>query len=178
MTASDTSSGNVCFRISENLQAVKTNTREIRCYILEDMKYSPSQAYSIALHSDAVADLDLLYEHNEDAAADIEAFLEEARNNQHTLDSLTRHGYVDYGDCPYNVKEWKAAKGQRLNLWRLHLLWLKGSASKYRVVYAFHPKEFRYYVLGIVHRDFDYDLRHPISHRILGAYQTLNIPGY
>jgi hypothetical protein len=142
------------------------------------MKYSSSTTFSIALHDDAVDDLDRIYEHDEDAAADIEAFLEEARNNQHTLDSLTRNGYVDYGNCPYNVKAWQAAKRIRLNLWRIRLLWLTGDADRYRVVYAFHPVELRYYVLGIVDREFDYDLSHPISQRILNAYENLDIPCY
>jgi mRNA-degrading endonuclease RelE of RelBE toxin-antitoxin system len=142
------------------------------------MKYYASRTYSIAIHKDALDDLDRIYELDEDTAADIEAFLEEAKNNQRTLENLTRNGYVDYGEWPYDVKEWLAAKGKKLNLWRLRLLWLTGSAGKYRVVYAFHPNEFRYYVLGIVDRDFDYDLCTETSKRIIASYEALDIPSY
>lgn len=142
------------------------------------MRYSPSRIYSLALHVDAEADLDLIYEEDEDVGADIEAFLEEAKNNQVTLDNLTRRKYVEYGEWPFNVDEWQEAKQSKYILWRVRLLWLTGAAAKYRIVYAFHPIEFRYYILGIVNRDFKYDLQHERSKQIIAAYNTLNIPRY
>jgi hypothetical protein len=114
------------------------------------MRYSSGRTYSIAVHEDAQADLDHIYEQDEDAAADIEVFLEEARNNQETLDNLTRRGYVKYGDHPFDVKEWERAKRLKYNLWRIRLLWLDGLAAKYRIIYAFHPIEYRYYVLVLL----------------------------
>jgi len=148
------------------------------CYTFQDMRYSPSRTYSLALHNDAEADLDRIYEEDEDAGADIEVFLEEAKNNQETLDNLTRKGYVQYGDCPFDVNEWEKAKRLKYILWRIRLLWLEGSAAKYRIVYAFHPIEYRYYILGIVERNFNYDLNHERSKQILAAYNALNIPRY
>lgn len=142
------------------------------------MRYSPGRTFSLVLHEDAEADLDLIYEHDEDAWADIEVFLEEAKNNQETLDCLTRKGYVKYGDNPFNVTEWEATKGLKYNLWRVKLMWIESNAVKYRIVYAFHPGEFRYYVLGILDRDFDYDLNHPRSKQIIAAYNALDIPRY
>lgn len=142
------------------------------------MRYFPNRTFSLVLHEDAEADLDLIYEVDEDAAADIEVFLDEARNNQDTLDCLTRKGYVRYEDVPFNVTEWEATKKSKYNLWRLKLLWIESGASKYRIVYAFHPGELRYYVLGILDREFDYDLNHPRSQKILAAYDDLDIPRY
>ena len=142
------------------------------------MRYSPGRTYSLALHNDAEADLDRIYEEDEDAGADIEVFLEEAKNNQETLDNLTRNGYVQYGDCPFDVREWERAKRLKYILWRIRLLWLEGTAAKYRIVYAFHPVEYRYYILGIVERNFNYDLNHERSKQILSAYNALNIPRY
>lgn len=142
------------------------------------MRYSSGRSYSLALHDDAVVDLDNIYDEDEDAAADIEVFLEEAKNNQVTLDNLTRRKYVEYGEWPYNVDEWQEAKKSKYILWRVRLLWLEGDASKYRIVYAFHPVEYRYYILGIVNRDFKYDLQHDRSKQILAAYDALNIPRY
>jgi hypothetical protein len=142
------------------------------------MRYSSGRTYSLALHNDAEADLDRIYEEDEDVGADIEAFLEEAKNNQVTLDNFTRRKYVEYGEWPFSVDEWQEAKQSKYNLWRVRLLWLTGSAAKYRIVYAFHPVEFRYYILGIVNRDFKYDLQHERSKQILVAYDALNIPRY
>lgn len=54
------------------------------------MRYSSRQVgYSIAIHDDAIDDIDKIYVVDEDAAADIEVFLEEAKLNQKTLDNLT-----------------------------------------------------------------------------------------
>lgn len=144
------------------------------------MRYSSGRTYSLALHNDAEADLDRIYEEDEDVGADIEAFLEEAKNNQVTLYNLTVRKYVEYGEWPFNVDEWQETKHSKYkyNLWRIRLLWLTGSAAKYRIVYAFHPVEFRYYILGIVNRDFKYDPQHERSKQIFAAYDALNIPRY
>ena len=142
------------------------------------MRYSPGRTYSLALHADAEADLNRIYEEDEDVGADIEAFLEEAKNNQETLDNLTRRKYVGYGEWPFSVDEWQATKRSKYNLWRIRLLWLEGSAAKYRIVYAFHAIEYRYYILGIVNRDFNYDPKNERSKQIFAAYGALNIPRY
>lgn len=143
------------------------------------MRYSSGRIYSLALHKDAEADLDRIYEENEDVGADIEAFLEEAKNNQVTLDNLTRRKYVEYGEWPFNVDEWQEAKQSKYILWRVRLLWLTGHAAKYRIVYAFHPVEYRYYILGIIDkREFNYDLQYERSKQIIAAYDALNIPRY
>jgi hypothetical protein len=142
------------------------------------MRHSFGRHYSLALHSDAEDDLDGIYEIDEDAAADIEVFLEEVKNNQSTLDDLTRSGYVKYGDQPFNVKEWLAAKKEKFNLWRLRLLWLEGASAKYRIIYAFDPQKWRYHVLGIVNRNFNYELNHERSKKIIAAYEDLGLPRY
>lgn len=141
---------------------------------MRHFKNSPS--FSIVIHSDAESDLELIWDENEEAASDIVVFLEEAKQNQTTLDNLTRNNYASEGENPYSISEWAGAKKKRLNLWRLKLLWLKGAAAKYRIIYAFNPTEMRYYVLGILKREFNYDLEHPLSKRIISAYDDLELP--
>lgn len=143
------------------------------------MRYSPDhQPYSLALHADAEADLDALYESDEDAAAEIEVFLEQVQLNQKTLDSLTWDRYVHYEDPRFDVKEIKQTRHvrYRYNLWRVRLLWLNGHASDYRIIYAFCPPQRRYYVFGIVPRPIAYDLNHERIAKILAAYDELDIP--
>lgn len=142
------------------------------------MRYSPGLNYSLVLHDDAIADLDRIYIENEDAGAEIEVFLEEAKLNQNTLDNLTRNNYVQYVDPQFDVKELVELKRLKYNLWRVRMLWLKGPAAKYRIIYAFHPNECRYYILGIVNRQFNYDLQHERTIKILHNYDQLNIPRY
>lgn len=141
------------------------------------MRYFNRQPiYSIAIHDDAGRDLDQLYQTDEDAAADIEAFLEEAKLNQKTLDSLTVNGYVNEEQPPFDVTELVELKRQKFILWRVRLLWLDSNARDYRIVYAFNPTEMRYYVLGIIDRNFNYDANHEFTKRIVAAYDKLGIP--
>lgn len=141
------------------------------------MRYSTKQVgYSIALHDDAIDDINKIYSIDEDAAADIEVFLEEAKLNQKTLDSLTVNNYVNYEDPPFNVKELIELKRQKFIVWRVRLLWLDSNARNYRIIYAFNPTEMRYYVLGVVPREFNYDIKNEITKRIIAAYDKLGLP--
>ena len=139
------------------------------------MRYSSSKIYSLVLHADAEEDLDLIFEEDEQAASDIAVFLEEIDGNQDSLDRLTQRKYVCYDDPQFDIDEWQETRKTQFNLWRLRLLYLEG-ASKYRIIYAFHTIEFRYYVLAILHRDFNYDLNDPRITQIFETYDALNIP--
>lgn len=134
--------------------------------------------FSLVLHEDAIADLEALWENDEDAAAEISAFLQEVKASQDMLDRLTCNKYVRYEKPEFSVEVWATQQNRKRNLWRLRLFALTGSSAKQRIVYAFHPLELRYYILGIVHREFDYDLKHPVSNRISKAYDAIDIPSY
>lgn len=55
-------------------------------------------------------------------------------------------------------------------------IWIEPKGSlHYRIVYAYQPRSLQYYVLAIVHRNFDYKRDHEITSRILKAYQELGI---
>ena len=141
------------------------------------MRYSSRQVgYSIAIHDDAIHDIDKIYLVDEDAAADIEVFLEEAKLNQKTLDNLTVNKYVNDEVPPYNVKELVELKRKKFILWRIRLLWLDSNARDYRIIYAFNPAEMRYYILGVVLKEFNYDINHEITKRIIAAYNKLGLP--
>jgi hypothetical protein len=141
------------------------------------MRYSTKQVgYSIALHDDAIDDINKIYLIDEDAAADIEVFLEEAKLNQKTLDSLTVNNYVNHEDPPFDVKELIELKRHKYIVWRVRLLWLDSNARNYRIIYAFNPTEMRYYILGVVPREFNYDIKNEITKRIIAAYGKLGLP--
>lgn len=142
------------------------------------MKYFAHKLYSIAFHDDFEHDLEALWNEDEDAAALIVAFFDEAKHNQTLLDNLTRNKFVSYGDWPFSVEVWAAQQSRKLNLWRLKLLDFEGSATKLRIIYAFHPQEYRYYIFGIAPRSFEYDPSHPFSQRVESAYRDLDIPEY
>ena len=67
------------------------------------------------------------------------------------------------------VAQWR--KGR--DLWRLKMWDLEKKGLRYRIIHAFIPSKQHYHVLAIAPREFDYDADHPISQRILHAYQAL-----
>lgn len=141
------------------------------------MRYSQSRVYSLVIHDDAQTDLDQIFAANQAVAGDITVFLEEINGNQDLLDRLVSRRFCNYEDPQFDVDEWQKTKVTKFNLWRVRLLWLSG-ASDYRIIYAFHTIEYRYYVLAILKRDFDYDISNPRVKRIFKIYDALNIPRY
>lgn len=137
-----------------------------------------SVRYSLVVHEEAKRDLDAIYEIDEDAAADVETFLEEAKNDQELLDNLSRNGFVGYGEVNYSVAEWVAIKKERYNLWRLKFFDVSTTAKYYRVIYAFDPCNWRYYVLGVLNRDDAYDFSCLRNQQILETYNQLDLPRY
>lgn len=132
----------------------------------------------MSIHEDAELDLDALYDEDEDGAAAIDVFLDEAASSQDILDRFTVDGYRSYAldsEHDFEVKRWKEL-WSRLGLLRLRLFGVPGSAGSHRIIYAFHSIERRYYILGIVPREFNYESDHPLSQRIIRAYRDLDIP--
>lgn len=143
------------------------------------MRTSPAaRLYSVVVHDDAEEELDALWETNEDAAAFIETFLEEIQNDQRLLESLTIKGHVKSDALRFDVEEIESQKKEKRNLWRVKIWDIENRDGKIRIVYAFHPKEFRYYILGITPRDINYDTSHPRFKKLLNAYEELGIPSY
>ena len=140
------------------------------------MKYSPAGSYSMSIHADAEKDLEALYAVDEEGAASIDVFLEEATSSPAVLERLLDHRYRSYETgMDFEVQRW-AALWRSFGLWRLRLFDVPGSAASYRIIYAFHGIQRRYYILGIVPRNFDYDPKHPFALRIVDTYQALGIP--
>lgn len=134
--------------------------------------------YSVVVHDDAEKEIETLWETDEDTAAYIEAFLEEIQNDQRILDSLTIKGHVDCPTVNFDVEEILSQKKKKRNLWRIKIWEIENRDGKLRIIYAFHPKELRYYILGITPRDIDYDERSPRFAKIISSYEKLGIPEY
>lgn len=132
----------------------------------------------LILHTDALADLDHLWEIDPDSAAELEALLDEVRGSQDLMDRLTQH---DFGAVPtrrnfFNTKMWVDQQKQDNNLWRIKFWELEELGIQYRIIYAFFPVSKQHHVLGIMprkNRDFDYNRNDPRTIRMLKAYEEL-----
>jgi len=137
--------------------------------------YNKHHIMRVQLHDDAQADLEHLWEHDEDAAAAIQVALEEADLDPRVLDKLTQHGNNELpSGQELNVKRWKtASQAAKRDVWRLRVL--NSPATSYRIVYGYHIQHRQVYVLGITHKEaFIYDdLSDNFCARCLAAWAQL-----
>lgn len=109
------------------------------------------------------------------AGGKVAALLQQAKRDPKIIDSLLDHDFGADHSAPYHVSKWFAFWNLGYNIWRLKI-WTEPKGSlPYRIVYAYEPQSLQYYVLAIVHRDFDYRRDHEITNRIVEAYKDLGI---
>ena len=131
--------------------------------------------FSLVVHQDAESDLEHIWDDDDKAAAQIAAFLEQAKNDQDLMDRMNVHMR---SDDDIDVSRFLEFWHRGCNLWRLKVVSGFGDNSSYRVLYAFDPRIHRYHILGIVHRNFDYDSGDSRTKRIIKEYGKLDIPRY
>lgn len=129
--------------------------------------------YRLFIHDDAKADLERLLPEAPEAVARILVLLQECQHDQNLLDRLTQHDFGAGRSADFHVSKWHAQWGRGRDLWRLKVWELEDKRLRYRIVYAFIPGQRVYHVLAIAPREFNYDPSHPITQRILRAYQDL-----
>jgi hypothetical protein len=128
---------------------------------------------ALFVHDDAKADLLALRDSEPQAAGRILALLEQLEGDADLLDHLTQHDYGAHHSADFHVSKWLEQWNRGRDLWRLKIWDLEDKGLRYRIVYAFQPRKQHYHVLAIAPREFDYDTSHPISQRVLRAYQEL-----
>jgi hypothetical protein len=113
-----------------------------------------------------------------DTENEIYALLQEIKASQELLESLT---VKDYGLTPgsdFHIDRWEEQQWKGRNIWRLKLWDLESLGIRYRVIYGFDNRISRYFILAVLHRDFDYDENHPRCQELLVVYDGLGIPSY
>lgn len=130
---------------------------------------------TLTIHPDAADDLRRLMVNDRFAAGKVVALLQQAKHDPGVIASLLDHDFGGDHTVAYHVSKWFEFWNAGYNLWRLKI-WIEPKGSlRYRIVYAYEPKSLQYYVLAIVHRNFNYKRDHEITSRILKAYQDLGI---
>ncbi len=109
------------------------------------------------------------------AAGKVTALLQQAKHDPKIIDSLLDHDFGADHSATYHVSKWYEFWKVGFNIWRLKIWTAPKGSLVYRIVYAYEPKLLQYYVLAVVHRDFDYKRDHEITNRIRKAYKDLGI---
>ena len=127
----------------------------------------------IYIHDDAKQDLSKLWDKDPGATGRILAFLEQLEGDADLLDRLTQHDFGVSGTHDFHISKWYQQWNRGKDLWRLKLWDLEDKGLRYRIIYAFIPRQKNYHILAIAPREFNYDPEHPITKRILSAYEGL-----
>lgn len=130
---------------------------------------------ALFVHEDAEEDLEDLWESCPLAAARITVMLQELKGNPDLMDRLTQEGFgaYAYGTEDFSIVKWIEQCNQDRNLWRLKIWDLEEKGLKYRIIYAFVPLKNHHHILAIAPREFNYEASHPITERIIQAYEGL-----
>ncbi len=124
----------------------------------------------LIVHNDAKQDLLVMARNGLKAdAVRVAMLLEQLANDEDLLDRLTQHGFGRRGIDTFNISKWLDQWRKGNDLWRLKI-W---EVMDYRVIYAFIPQQHEYHVLGVVHREFNYEPDHIATQRIKRAYEDL-----
>lgn len=130
--------------------------------------------YTLSIHPDAAADLEELSQRFPEAALRIAVMLQEMEGDQVLLDRLTQDHFGRRGTDDFNVRKWRALWNIGEDFWRFKIWDLEDDGMRYRIFYIFLPSKKHYEVLGVLDRDFDYDLNHPATKRMRRAAEQLD----
>lgn len=134
--------------------------------------------YELTTHNDLISDVNRLMAINPKVVYRLRELILQLQADDDLLDRLLQNGYGGTLRRParhavFNVKVWVGAQNCDLNLWRLRDFSLAKAGFEYRIIYAVFPKAEQIIVLALVEKEFDYDLAHPISRRIISSYRGL-----
>jgi hypothetical protein len=111
------------------------------------------------------------------AATQIIALLEQLNTDHDLLGYLLEHNHGEPDKDLFNVSKWQAYWQNGYDLWRLKLFNLENVGLRYRIIYAYALEKGiqTFYILAVIHRDFDYDPTHEITKRLIHSYVELGI---
>lgn len=127
----------------------------------------------LLIHADAEEDLRNLVATDSRLAARLLALLQEVEGDPNLLAMLTAQDFGTDQRELFHAGRWQEFWQKGMDLWRLKFWELEHQGIAYRVVYALKRGTGEHHVLAVVHRSFDYDPGHPITRRVLSAYDDL-----
>jgi hypothetical protein len=127
----------------------------------------------LLLHQDAKSDLAAIKLVAPSLAVRLATLLQELSADEVLLEMLTAHDFGSDRHAAFQVSRWQEHWRRGRDLWRLKFWELEDQGIPYRVIYALKRGTGNHFVLAIVNRDFNYDPNHPITQRVLRAYDDL-----
>jgi len=146
-----------------------------RLYLFIDTKLGIM--FNIIISENAYSDLKDIAAENPDKAAKIAALIHTINSDQDLLSRLTNDNFENYDEPQFNVDTWVSAQRERgISLWRLKFL-EQFDIAAYRIIYTYDgtKNNENYYILAVVHREFNYETRSDLAIRIFNDYRDLDL---
>lgn len=128
----------------------------------------------VQIHESAERDLEELYEKDPDAAAEIEVLLEILQENEVLASHLGEY-YRNYIHPDFDVGAYVELFQKGIPIYRLKYFDAKGELLPYRIIHVCSFRNDVAYIMAIVHRSFNYDIKHPIVKRILSDCKAIGL---
>lgn len=132
----------------------------------------------LILDPDAEAELDALYDENEDTAADFDLLLERLGEDEKTLEFLCLPENNFKYSPPYEVKKFIEAQNIGRNIFSIKTQDTDGHRTDYRMLIGHDAQKNIYHVLAVTNRDYSYDPGHESFKQLLKRYDDSDIPTY
>lgn len=134
--------------------------------------------FELIPHDDIGLDLERLDSIDPEIVDQAGAAIQQLMDDPLLVDDLLRNGYGGTPSNPtrgatFNVRAWGVAQQRGLNLWAIRDFELSRKGFEFRIVYAVFPHCEQIYILAIVEREWNYDLSHPVSRRVIATYRDL-----
>nr|WP_179254160.1 hypothetical protein [Burkholderia sp. AU33423] len=130
---------------------------------------------SLIVEPNAEADLDELFDQDEDAAAVINVLLDEIYGNNGLIEILCENRSARHEDPAFNVERFIELWEDGYTVFRLKIWNFDGALLDYRVLTCYDGRTDCTHVLGILHREFAYDTSHPKVRRCISDYEAIGI---
>lgn len=125
----------------------------------------------------AEEELDRLYDHDEDAAALVDAWFEAVCEDERLLEILFRPQNHYARRPPFEVKRYEAMWRRGKNVFTVKID-DAGKPIGYRVLIGWHSQRDDYYILAVAPRSEAYELDDPLFDDIICRYEKAGIPAY
>jgi hypothetical protein len=128
---------------------------------------------------EAYAEIDALYEVDEDAAAMFDLLLETLADDPSMLDRLFRPANHYQYTPPFEIKRFGELQAQGKNVYIIKVRHpTQGHLLPYRLLLGYHAQMDTYYTLTLIEREIDYDVHDPTIVAALERYDRCGIPTY
>lgn len=129
--------------------------------------------------SEAFAEIDALYDVDEDAAAQFDLLLETLADDPSMLDKLFRPANHFRYTPPFEIYHFVELQRQGKNIYIIKVRHPEeGNLLPYRLLLGYHSQIDTFYVLTLIEREIDYDVRDPTIIAALERYERHGIPTY